>query len=123
MLAALVVAAACAAWHPEAAGHYVGTVESLGEKTIDTWIGVAPDGRLAGRYVLHEAGRDVSGTLEALGDDGCDTARFQWTDLYGTGVAQLHFYVARHCFEGSWGRAAANPALEWRSCTRERVTS
>ena len=48
MLAAAALAAACAAWRPQAVGHYSGTVESLGEKTIDTWIGLAPDGRLDG---------------------------------------------------------------------------
>ena len=123
MLAAAALAAACAAWHPQAVGRYLGTVESMGEKTIDTWIELAPDGRLEGRYVLHEAGRDVLGTLDPVGDAGCDTAIFRWTDLYGAGTARLRFYPERHCFEGSWGRETVNPAFEWRSCTRERVTS
>ena len=70
MLAAAALAAACAAWHPQAVGHYVGLVESVGEKPIDTWITLAPDGRLEGRYVMHEPGRDVDGTLEPVGDDG-----------------------------------------------------
>ena len=123
MLAAAALAAACAAWHPQAVGHYVGLVESVGEKPIDTWITLAPDGRLEGHYVMHEPGRDVDGTLEPVGDDGCEAALFRWTDLYGTGVARLRFHLDRRCFEGSWGKAVINPALEWWSCTRERVTS
>ena len=123
LAAAVLLAAACGTWHADAAGHYVGMVESQGPKVIDTTIDQAPDGRLEGRYVLHEPTRDVEGTLAPLGDAGCEVAQFQWTDLYGTGVAQLHFYPERHCFEGSWGMAAPTPALPWRSCTRERVTS
>ena len=122
-LAALALAAACAAWHPQVTGHYLGTVESLGERAIDTWIALTPEGRLQGHYVLHEPSRDVTGTLDAVGDEGCDTAVFRWTDVYGTGLARLRFYPDRHCFEGAWGRETINPALTWRSCTQERVTS
>lgn len=123
MLGALLIAASCAAWHPTVAGHYLGTVESIGEKAIDTWIEETPAGLLAGRYVLHEPGRDVPGTLEAVGDEGCDTAIFRWTDLYGTGLARLTFYPERKCFEGAWGHEVILPRLVWHSCTRERVTS
>jgi hypothetical protein len=123
MLPALLIAAACAAWHGGAAGHYLGEVQSQGPKTIDTWLEETPDG-LAGSYVLHEPGREVQGTLEALGDDAdCHVALFRWSDLYGTGIARLRFYPAQHCFEGSWGRETVNPALTWRSCTQTRVTS
>lgn len=122
MLAALLVAG-CAAWHPAAVGHYTGTVESIGLKPIETWIEQEPDGRLAGRYVLHESERDVAGTLDAVGDEGCDTAVFRWTDLYGTGLARLQFYPERRCFEGAWGREEIVPRLVWYSCTQARVTS
>ena len=65
----------------------------------------------------------MTGTLEALGDDGCGVALFRWTDLYGTGIARLQFHLAERCFEGSWGRETLNPALIWRSCTEAAVTS
>ncbi len=120
--AALLVAS-CAAWHPQVVGTYPGTVWSEGEKSIDTWIELAPDGRLQGRYILHEPGRDVPGTLAPLGDDDCQVGLFQWTDLYGTGLARLEFNPDRHCFEGAWGRQTINPTLVWHACTRERVTS
>ena len=128
MLAAVAFAAACAAWHPQVVGWYPGTVMSAGEKPIDTWIELGADGMLRGRYVLHEPGRDVEGTLEAAGgtaggDDGCEVAVFRWTDLYGTGLARLRFYPASRCFEGAWGVQTISPALEWRACVRERVTS
>ena len=123
MLAALTLAAACATWHPGVAGFYPGVVESMGEKAIDTWIEEGPDGRLFGRYVLHEPTRDVPGTLEPVGDLGCETALFQWSDLYGTGLTRMQFYPARHCFEGAWGRETINPTLVWHACFRERVTS
>ena len=72
MLAGLALAAACAAWHGDAAGHYPGVVMSDGMKLIDAWIEQAPDGRLRGRYVLHEPSREVAGTLDPVGDDGCN---------------------------------------------------
>jgi len=122
MLAALVLAAACGAWHADAAGHYLGEVQSEGPKAIDTWLEDTPNG-LAGTYVLHEPTREVTGTLEALGDDGCGVALFRWTDLYGTGVARLQFHLPQHCFEGAWGKATLNPTLTWRSCTQAPVTS
>ncbi len=69
--------------------------------------------------MLHEPDRDVPGTLEPVGDDGCDVALFQWTDVYGTGMARLHFFPDRHCFEGDWGRRGQPLATSWRSCTKE----
>ena len=122
MLPALLLAAACAGWQADAAGTYQGTVESRGEKAIDTTIEDGPGG-LSGSYVLHEETRDVVGTLQALADEGCGVALFRWTDLYGTGFARLHFYPVAHCFEGSWGVDQIEPTLTWRSCTRSRVTS
>ena len=122
MLAALTLAAACAAWHGQAVGHYLGEVQSEGPKAIDTWLEDTPAG-LAGTYVLHEPTREVSGTLEALGDADCGVALFRWTDLYGSGIARLQFHLPQRCFEGSWGRAALNPALTWHSCTQTAVTS
>jgi hypothetical protein len=123
VLPALAIAAACAAWHPAAAGFYPGTVESQGPKRIDTWLQVDPGDRLSGRYVLHEPTRDVPGTLEPLGDDGCDAALFRWTDLYGTGIVRLQFYPSEHCFQGAWGLDQVNPALAWTTCNRAPVTS
>ena len=123
MLPALVLAAACAAWHPSVTGYYPGTVESDGMKDIDTWITEDADGRLSGHYVLHEPTRDVPGTLAPLGDSDCHTATFQWTDLYGTGLAELQFYPARRCFEGAWGRETIVAQLVWHACTRDKVTS
>ncbi len=122
MLPALLLAAACAGWHADAVGTYEGTVESRGPKAIDTTIEDGPTG-LSGSYLLHEPTRDVAGTLEPLGDEGCDVALFRWTDVYGTGVARLHFSPGYHCFEGAWGAEQTDPALTWRSCTRNRVTS
>ena len=124
MLPALALTAACAAWEPAVAGYYEGVVESRGEKRIETWLSVTPEGRLQGHYVLHEAERVVRGTLEPVAAAvPCETAVFQWTDVYGTGVAQLRFFPERHCFEGAWGMGAVRDDLAWRSCTRERVTS
>ena len=123
MLPALSIAAACAAWHPAAAGFYPGIVESQGPKRIDAWITEAPDGRLSGRYILHEPTRDVPGTLDPVGDDGCNAAVFRWTALYGTGTVRLQFYPADHCFQGAWGLDQVNPALTWTTCTRAPVTS
>ena len=117
------VAAACAAWHPAATGTYPGIVESIGLHPIDTWIEEAPDGRLQGHYVLHETTRDVPGTLDPIGDDGCGAALFRWTDLYGTGLARLQFDPEHHCFDGAWGVLSINPTLVWHACIRERVTS
>ena len=74
----------------------------MGPKAIDTWIEDGKDG-LQGHYVLHEPDRDVTGTLEPVGDATCDVAVFQWTDIYGTGIARLHFFTDRHCFEGIGG--------------------
>lgn len=118
----LVLVAACGAWHGAAAGSYGGEVESRGMKSIDTWLEETPAG-LSGRYVLHEESRDVTGTLDPLGDDGCEVAEFRWTDLYGSGIVRLKFNPATHCFEGTWGTAQPQPSLIWRSCTRPRVTS
>ncbi len=123
MLAAVVLAAACSAWHPAASGFFPGIVESVGPKPIDTWIEEGADGRLQGRYLLHEPGRDVPGTLDPLGDETCGVAIFRWSDLYGSGLARLEFDVARHCFEGAWGHLTIQPTLVWHACARERVTS
>ena len=123
VLPAVVLAAACAGWHPQVTGAYPGLVESDGIKRIDTWIELAPDGRLQGRYTLHEPTRDVQGVLAPVGDEDCDVALFRWTDVYGTGMVRLRFDPDRHCFEGAWGQATVNPALVWNACTRERVTS
>ena len=126
MLAALALAA-CTNWHPAVVGHYPGTVMSQGMKPIDAWIEQAPDGRLQGRYVLHEPDRDVEGTLAPVADapepGHCEAALFQWTDLYGTGLARLEFYPAHQCFEGAWGREVIQPNLVWHACIRTRVTS
>lgn len=122
MLAALLLVASCVGWHGNAAGHYSGEVESMGPKAIDTWLEETPNG-LAGTYVLHEPTREVTGTLQALGDADCEVALFRWTDLYGTGVVRLRFYPAQHCFEGSWGAEQISPQLPWRSCTTTLVTS
>ena len=119
----LLVAAACGAWHGQVAGYYPGVVESSGQQqAIETWIEQTPAG-LAGRYVLHEPGRDVPGTLEALGDDGCQVAVFRWRDVYGTGVLRLRFLPGRRCFEGEWGVIAVDPTLTYTSCARDPVTS
>ncbi len=123
MLAALALAASCAAWHSDATGHYPGVVMSEGVKLIDAWIEQGPDGRLQGRYVLHEPAREVPGTLDPVGDESCNVAVFRWTDLYGTGLTRLEFDPARHCFDGAWGRETVNPALVWHACAQERVTS
>jgi len=123
MLAAVLLVAACADWHGAVAGHYLGTVESAGPKAVDTWIEPAPDGGLAGSYVLHEPERDVQGRLEWLGDDGCDAGLFRWTDLYGTGIARLRFHPAQRCFEGEWGLDRLSAGLYWRSCAQAAVTS
>ena len=123
MLAALALAASCAAWHPAAAGFYPGVVESTGPKKIDTWIDETPDGRLEGHYVLHEETRDVSGTLDPVGDEACNTAVFRWTDVYGSGLSRLTFDTVHHCFDGAWGRLTINPALIWHACLQDRVTS
>lgn len=120
---ALAIALACAAWYPAATGYYPGTVESDGMKPIETWIEQAPDGRLQGRYTLHEPTRQVQGTLDPVGDDGCEVAVFRWTDIYGTGLARLRFDTGRHCFEGAWGRETILPQLVWHACTRERPIS
>ena len=122
MLPALFLVAACAGWHADAIGFYRGEVESIGPKAIDTWIEDSPTG-LRGRYVLHERDHDVSGTLEALGDESCDVGLFQWTDIDGTGVARLRFFPDRHCFEGNWGREEPLAQLPWRSCVEGKVTS
>ena len=119
----LAAAAACAMWHGQVTGYYDGRVVSDGEKSIETWLEVAPTGLLAGRYVLHEATRDVTGTLEAVGDEGCHTAIFRWTDVYGTGLARLTFDPERKCFDGAWGGNTIVPELVWHSCTPQRVTS
>ena len=121
MLPALLIAAACAAWHADATGHYTGTVESLDTQSAEAWITEDPDGRLSGRYVLHESARDVPGTLSPVADAGCDEAWFRWEDLYGTGTLRLHFPPGSHCFEGVWGRGIETPTHPWMTCTR--VTS
>ncbi len=122
MFAALLLAATCATWHGDVAGHYSGEVESMGPKAIDTWLEETTAG-LAGTYILHEPTREVTGTLQALGDADCEVGLFRWTDLYGTGLARLRFYPAQHCFEGSWGQEQVSPQLTWRSCIETRVTS
>jgi hypothetical protein len=121
--AAMLAAAACAEWHGQAVGHYLGTVESQGPKAVDTWIEMAPGGELTGSYLLHEPTRDVKGRLEWLGDDGCGAGLFRWTDLYGTGIARLQFRLAQRCFEGEWGLDRLKEGLYWRSCAQAAVTS
>ena len=123
MLAAVALAAACGAWHPGAAGFYPGTVESVGPHSIDTWIEETADGRLQGHYVLHEPTRDVTGTLDPVGDESCGVTVFRWTDIYGSGLARLQFDLERHCFDGAWGRLVILPNLQWHACARQRVTS
>ena len=103
-------------------GSISGEVESRGPKAIDTWIEETSAG-LAGHYVLHEPDRDVIGTLAPIGDESCDVALFRWTDLYGTGIARLHFLPDRRCFEGNWGREQPIAELPWHSCAEGRVTS
>ena len=123
LAAATILTALCPGWHPAVTGFYPGIVQSDGEKSIETWIELTPDGRLQGRYVLHEPKRDVPGVLAPVGDADCEVGMFRWTDLYGTGLAELHFYPERHCFEGAWGGDKINPGLVWHACIRERVTS
>ena len=115
--------AGCPDWHEAVVGHYLGQVESDGPKAVDTMLTLTAKGTLVGRYVLHERTRDVYGTLAFVADEGCDVALFRWTDLYGTGIARLHFHPRRHCFDGAWGITTLNPALIWRSCAQGAVTS
>ena len=122
MLPALLLAAACAAWHADATGFYRGEVESIGPKPIDTWIEDGPAG-LVGHYVLHEPDRDVPGTLEPLGD-----ARLRSRPLpMDRPLRHRHrpppFLPDRHCFEGSWGADQPLDRLPWHSCAQSRVTS
>ena len=108
--------AACTAWHGSVLGHYRTQVVSTGAYWAETWIEDSADG-LAGHYVIHEEGRDVVGTLQAMGDTGdCSTALFRWHDMYGEGWLRLHFYPAQHCFEGYWGTDRLDPALTYSSC-------
>ena len=126
MLAALAIAAGCGAWQPQVTGYYEGTVESRGEKRIETWIDITPEGRLQGHYILHEPTRKVHGTLDAVNGSAsmpCETTIFTWTDLYGTGLARLRFHPERRCFDGAWGTQAIRAELTWQSCIRDRVTS
>ena len=109
--------AACAAWHPGAVGHYDGTVDSKDTQAAEAWITEDPDGRLSGRYVLHETARDVPGTLHPVADAGCGEAWFRWEDLYGTGTLRLRFQPGAHCFEGVWGAGAASPTHPWLTCS------
>ena len=119
MLPALLIAASCAAgWHEAATGHYDGWVQSTNTLSVETWIETAPDGRLSGRYVLHEANRDVPGTLSPAADGACNEAWFRWSDLYGTGTVHLRFDPDRHCFEGVWGTALEIPTLPWTTCDK-----
>ena len=124
MLPAVLLAAACATWHPAVLGYYPGTVANNGDMhPIDAWITESSEGRLEGHYVLHEPTRNVPGTLASVGDTTCDTSLFQWTDLYGTGLVELHFYPDRKCFEGNWGAETPLPQLPWHACTRDKPTS
>ena len=124
MLPAIVLAAACATWHPGVLGYYPGTVANAGDMhPIDAWITETTDGHLQGHYILHEPLRDVPGTLAPLSDSACDTATFQWTDLYGTGIVELQFYPARRCFEGNWGAETPQAQLPWHACTRDKPVS
>ena len=124
LLPALLVAASCAAgWHDAATGYYDGWAQSTNLMSVETWIEAAPDGRLSGRYILHEAGRDVPGTLEPAADGACNEAWFRWTDLYGTGTARLQFHPDRHCFEGVWGTGMTVPTLPWTTCNKPAATS
>ena len=117
MLPALLVAA-CTAWHGSVIGHYINKVSSDGAQGAETWITETPEG-LAGRYVLHEDGRDVPGTLIPMGDvQDCSTALFRWQDTYGEGWLKLHFFVAEHCFEGYWGVLRLDQNLIYTSCER-----
>ncbi len=118
MLPTLLVAAACAGWHADVAGHYDGWVQSTNLMTVETWIEVTPEGRLSGRYVLHETGRDVPGTLDSATDGDCQESWFRWTDQYGTGTVRLQFYPDRHCFEGVWGSNTDLPTLPWTTCDK-----
>ena len=105
-------------------GAYSGSVVNSGqEQAFDATFELAEDGRLRGRYVLHEPGRDVPGTLTTMVDEDCETTMFRWTDVYGSGVARLTFYPKQHCFDGHWGVTAPEPHLFWRACARSRVTS
>ncbi len=117
-----VALAACAAWHAEVVGHYRGDVRSTGAQSAETWIEETEKG-LAGRFLLHENGRDVEGVLEPLGDEGCHIALFHWRDRYGEGQLRLQFFPARQCFEGYWGRERPDPALIYSSCPKAPVTS
>ncbi len=118
-----VLAAACVAWHGDVVGHYINQVVSIGAQGAETWIEETPAG-LAGRYVLHEDGRNVNGTLVPMGDtQDCSTALFRWQDVYGEGWLKLHFFPAQHCFEGYWGLERLDPALLYSSCVRTPATS
>ena len=124
LLPTLLVAAACASgWHEAVTGHYDGWVQSNNLMTVETWIEVAPDGRLSGRYLLHETGRDVPGVLEPAADGNCQEAWFRWTDLYGSGTVRLQFYPDRHCFEGVWGAGLEVPTLPWTTCDKPPAVS
>lgn len=88
---------------------------------IDTWLTADGEGRLQGRYVIHERRGDAPGTLDFQAWTGCRTARFRWHDRYGTGVAEFRFRDGiGPSFEGNYGDEEPVASLIWTGAMRDK---
>jgi hypothetical protein len=93
------------------AGHYTGEVDSGGRIPTETTF-VIKNGQATGHYVMHEADRDVRGTLEFERSLSPTDHRFTWTDTYGTGYVEFRFLPDYSGFKGVWGDTVG-PAGKW----------
>ena len=96
----------------------------MAEKAIDTWIELAPDGRLQGHYVLHEPERTCR-ALDAVGTSAAKRAML--LDRHSTAAAwcRLQFCDRITASKAPGARASLiRRTLTWHACFREkRVTS
>ena len=81
-----------------------------GLQTMDAEFEIDAQGRLAGRYHVHDA-VPFDGTLTDFQQTGPCEADLSWHDRYGSGVVHIRFEPGQGRFLGYWGGDQPNPAL------------
>jgi hypothetical protein len=74
----------------------------------ETWVPISTelksgDGTISGTYVFIESsGRRVPGALRLLETNPPGSITLEWTDIYGSGKAELRFNRGGNRFDGVW---------------------
>lgn len=84
---------------------YRGSVQSGGTYLpIVTTLYKDSRGQIVGEYVIHEDRSKTYGSLSQFTPIGEDTAKFTWTDKYGSGKLRILFSSNLEEFTGFWGQ-------------------